>query len=139
MLDVIKAGLCSALLFTSLPSLAQQYYLVSDTPCRVGLTAEASSADSVAEVPCGTAIKVLQRKAGRVQVVDESGSKGWVNGDNLSDMPPAEMQLRQLTDYQKKLENEMAQLRAQVDELSAKSARLVEALLAAQGNSAGER
>jgi len=122
-------------------SLAEEVvYLKPAKPCKVTVYPAPDVAPLSEKLTCAEKAILLERKGQFARVQMGENIIVWVADKNLTGNTPAEYEVLRLLKYQKKIETELANLNKQVNRLSEKSSKLIDALMAAEAaKKAGER
>lgn len=112
-----------ALMFTFGTAMAETVYV--DDTLRIGVRAEPSGhVSSLSIISSGTALEILERRAGYTRVRTPSGQQGWVKSAYLTTQRPLRFGLEEAKKKIDGLEHELAQARnsAKTSSLTATSA-----------------
>jgi hypothetical protein len=107
-------------------------YLKSSAPCQVNAYPAPEAQPLSEKLNCGEKVTVLERRGPIIRVRAGEDKVVWVIANDTTSDEPAEVEVRRLTEYQKKIEAELADLNNQVKRLSESSAKLINALMAAE-------
>lgn len=137
---IITTVLATGLLLLNVSLAEEVVYLKPAEPCKVTVYPAPDVAPLSEKLSCGEKAILLEREGQFARVQMGENIIVWVTDKNITANTPAEYEVLRLLKYQKKIEAELASLNKQVNRLSEKSSKLINALIAAEAaKSSGKR
>ena len=127
------------MLASSVAMAEEVVYLKSSEPCQVEAYPAPEAPPLAEKYSCGLQATLLERRGPIMKLKIGDDEVIWVVAKDTTKDVPAELEVQRLTAYQKKIEAELDELNEQVKKLSETSAKLINALMAAEAAKMNER